>query len=220
MILYLDQNYASRMAKHLLGQKGHEAFGGLFLALKGKALAPPSPFHVLETLYPARGPEEKAGYLLPALVEVFAALSQGYWVRPWQEIAKRQEKGLYLEDFLWRGGNWETPADLSPFEGLLQSLPEDPAEAKAWALEEIRRRTGLKEVPFVRLLAGLLAESQRDRRRKPRPSDLLDFVMAATVYPYVDLLLTDRYLRNLLGKKAVGGRRKEVETLVQSLKGE
>jgi hypothetical protein len=44
--------------------------------------------------------------------------------------------------------------------------------------------------------------------------------MAATVYPYVDRLLTDRYLRNLLGKKAVGGRRKEVEALLLSLKGE
>jgi len=192
VIVYLDQNYASRMAKHLLGQPGHEAFGRLFLALKGRALAPPSPFHVLETLYPARGPKEKAGYLLPALMEVF----------------------------LWPGGDWETPADLSPFAGLLQGLPEDPLEARAWALEEIQRRTGLREVPFTRLLATLLAESRKDKSRKPRPSDLLDFVMAATVYPYVDRLLTDRYLRNLLGKKAVGGRRKEVEALLLSLKGE
>ena len=220
MIVYLDQNYASRMAKHLLGQPGHEAFGRLFLELKGRALAPPSPFHVLETLYPARGPKEKAGYLLPALMEVFSALSGGLWVRPWQEIAKRQERGLYLEDFLWPRGDWETPADLSPFAGLLQGLPEDPLEARAWALEEIQRRTGLREVPFTRLLATLLAESRKDKSRKPRPSDLLDFVMAATVYPYVDRLLTDRYLRNLLGKKAVGGRRKEVEALLLSLKGE
>lgn len=75
-------------------------------------------------------------------------------------------------------------------------------------------------MPFTRLLATLLAESRKDKSRKPRPSDLLDFVMAATVYPYVDRLLTDRYLRNLLGKKAVGGRRKEVEALLLSLKGE
>lgn len=54
MLVYLDQNHASRMAKHLLGQRGHEAFGRLFQALRGKALAPPSPFHVLETLYPQR----------------------------------------------------------------------------------------------------------------------------------------------------------------------
>ena len=222
MIVYLDQNHASRMAKHLLGQRGHEAFGRLFLALRGKALAPPSPFHVLETLHPVRGPEEKVGYLLPALQEVFGTLSQGYWVRPWQEIAKRQERGLYREDFLWQGGSWEAPADLAPFQGLPESLPEDLPlpQLKAWAEAEIRRRTGLKAVPFVRLLAHLLAQSRKDKARKPRPSDLLDFVMAATVYPYVDLLLTDRYLRNLLGAKAVGGRWKEVEALLLSLKGE
>jgi len=39
--------------------------------------------------------------------------------------------------------------------------------------------------------------------------------MAATVYPYVDLLLTDRYLRGLLPGKSVGGRRREVMALVQ-----
>lgn len=101
------------MAKHLLGQRGHEVFGKLHLALRGKALAPPSPFHVLETLYPIQGPEEKAGYLLPALQDLFSELSQGYWVRPWQEVAVRQERGLSREDFLWRGGSWESPADLS-----------------------------------------------------------------------------------------------------------
>lgn len=221
MLLYLDQNYASRMAKHLLGQRGHEAFGRLFLALRGKALAPPSPFHVLETLHPVRGPKEKAGYLLPALEEVFSTLSEGYWVRPWEEIAKRQERGLYREDFLWRGGSWEAPADLSPFQGLLEGLPPLPEKAlEAWAREEIRRRTGLKEVPFVRLLARLVAQSRKDPRRKPRPSDLLDFVMAATVHPYVDLLLTDRYLKNLLQERVAGGRKKEVEALARSLGGE
>lgn len=221
MLVYLDQNYASRMAKHLLGQRGHEAFGRLFRAMRGKALAPPSPFHVLETLHPIRGPEEKAGYLLPALREVFGALSQGYWVRPWQEVAARQARGLFREDLLWRGGGWETPADLSPFQGLpalLQGLPY--GEALEAALREIRARTGLREVPFVRLLAGLLARMASDPGRRPRPSDLLDAVMAATVYPYVDLLLTDRYLRNLLPERSVGGRQKEVEALVRRFAGE
>ncbi|GGM96528.1 hypothetical protein GCM10007092_07670 [Thermus composti] len=221
MLVYLDQNHASRMAKHLLGQRGHEAFGKLFQALKGKALAPPSPFHVLETLYPQRGPEEKAGYLLPALKEVFAALSEGYWVRPWQEVAWRQGRGLYREDLLWRGGDWETPADLSPFLGLPEKLRGLPyPEARERAIREIQGRTGLKEVPFTRLLAHLLARMQSDLTRKPRPSDLLDAVMAATVYPYVDLLLTDRYLRNLLPERSVGGRQKEVEALVRRLGGE
>lgn len=215
MLVYLDQNYASRMAKHLLGQRGHEVFGQLFHVLKGQVLAPPSPFHVLETLHPIRGPEEKAGYLLPALKEVFAALSQGFWVRPWQEVAQRQVRGLFREDLLWTGGNWETPADLSPFLGLLEALRGLPyREALEGALREIQSRTGLKEVPFVRLLANLLARMAADSNRKPRPSDLLDAVMAATVYPYADLLLTDRYLRNLLPERSVGGRQKEVQALV------
>ncbi|VCU53195.1 hypothetical protein TTHN1_00957 [Thermus thermophilus] len=221
MLVYLDQNHASRMAKHLLGQRGHEAFGRLFLALKGRAIAPPSPFHVLETLFPQRGPEEKAGYLLPALKEVFAALSGGYWVRPWQEVAARQRRGLHREDLLSQEGSWEAPADLSPFKGLPEALRGLPyGEAHALALREIRERTGLEEVPFVRLLARLLARMASDLQRKPRPSDLLDAVMAATVYPYVDLLLTDRYLRGLLPEKSVGGRRKEVEALVRRLEGE
>ncbi len=221
MLVYLDQNHASRMAKHLLGQRGHEPFGRLLQALRGKALAPPSPFHVLETLYPQRGPEEKAGYLLPALKEVFAALSGGYWVRPWPEVGVRQEKGLYREDLLSEEGSWEVPADLSPFQGLPEALRGLPyGEAHALALREVRARTGLKEVPLVRLLAHLLARMASDPHRKPRPSDLLDAVMAATVYPYVDLLLTDRYLRNLLPERSVGGRRREVEALVRRLQGE
>ncbi|WP_243094655.1 hypothetical protein [Thermus thalpophilus] len=221
MLVYLDQNYASRMAKHLLGQPGHEAFGRLYEALKGKALAPPSPFHVLETLHPQRGPEEKVGYLLPALKAVFGELSHGYWVRPWPEVAWRQGRGLYREDLLWRGGSWEEPADLSPFLGLPEGLRGLPfLEAQETARREILARTGLKEVPFVRLLAELLARMATDPTRKPRPSDLLDAVMAATVYPYVDLLLTDRYLRNLLPQKSVGGRQKEVEALVRRLGGE
>ncbi|GAB5602022.1 hypothetical protein FJNA_05470 [Thermus sp. FJN-A] len=215
MLVYLDQNYASRMAKHLLGQRGHEPFGRLFQALKGKVLAPPSPFHVLETLHPVRGPEEKAGYLLPVLQEVFAALGGGLWVRPWQEVAARQARGLFREDLLWTGGSWASPADLGPFQGLLEALRGLPyREAAETALREVKGRTGLGEVPFVRLLAHLLARMASDLHRKPRPSDLLDAVMAATVYPYVDLLLTDRYLRNLLPQKSVGGRRKEVEALV------
>ncbi|MFN4070704.1 MAG: hypothetical protein ACK4HT_03960 [Thermus caldifontis] len=216
MLVYLDQNYASRMAKHLLGQRGHEVFGEVYLALRGKALAPPSPFHVLETLYPIRGPAEKAGYLLPALERLFAELSQGYWVRPWQEVAVRQEGGLSREDLLWRGGSWEAPADLSPFRGLSESLRGlSYREALEEALKEIKARTGLREVPFVRLLAELLARMASDLSRKPRPSDLLDAVMAATLYPYVDLLLTDRYLRGLLPGRSVGGRRREVEALVR-----
>ena len=214
MLVYLDQNYASRMAKHLLGQKGHEAFGDLFLALKGKALAPPSPFHVLETLHPSRGPAEKAGYLLPALKWVFAELSQGYWVRPWLEVAFRQRRGVYREDLLWRGGSWEEAADLSPLLGIGEGLEGPLAEREEVVKRRLMERTGLKEVPFVRLFAWLVAQDSLNTARKKRPSDLLDFTMAATLLPYVDLLLTDRYLRALLGEKAVGGRKKEVQALL------
>lgn len=56
----------------------------------------------------------------------------------------------------------------------------------------------------MRLLARLLARMASDLQRKPRPSDLLDAVMAATVYPYVDLLLTDRYLRASSPRRAWG----------------
>ncbi len=217
-LVYLDQNYASRIAKHLLGQKGHEAFGRLYRALRGRVLAPPSPFHILETLYPVRGPEEKAGYLLPVLKAVFQELGQGYWVRPWLEVAHLQAKGWGLEALLWRGGDWTTPADLSPLEGLLEGLRGlPPKEAREEALREVLRRTGLPPVPLLRLLAELLARVATDPTRRPRPSDPLDLVMAATVYPYVDLLLTDRYVRNLLPEKSYGGRQKEVETLVKAL---
>jgi len=126
LLVYLDQNHASRMAKHRLGQRGHEAFGELYLALKGRVLAPPSPFHVLETLFPIRGPEEKAGYLLPALQDLFSELSQGYWVRPWQEVAVRQERGLSREDFLWRGGKLGGPRRPLPLPGPARG-PEGPA---------------------------------------------------------------------------------------------
>ena len=217
MLVYLDQNYASRMAKHLLGQGGHELFGRLFLALKGKALAPPSPFHVLETLHPIRGPGDKAGYLLPALKSVFAELSQGFWVRPWLEVAFRQARGIHRSDLLWKGGSWEEAADLSPLLGIEEGLEGPLLEREETVKKRLRERTGLKEVPFVRLFAHLLAKDSLNLARRKRPSDLLDFTMAATLLPYVDLLLTDRYLRGLLGEKTVGGRRKEVQALLDSL---
>ncbi|KGQ21863.1 hypothetical protein [Thermus filiformis] len=243
MLVYLDQNYASRMAKHLLGQKGHVAsrsehlgaFGRLFLALRGSALAPPSPFYhpslacaklgapvkpfpgLLGGPHPRQGPEEKAGYLLPALKRVFGELSQGYWVRPWLEVAFRQTRGVYREDLLWRKGSWEEAADLSPLQGLEEGLEGPLAEREERVKQRLMERTGLKEVPFVRLFARLLAQDSLNAARKKRPSDLLDFAMAATLYPYVDLLLTDRYLRALLGPRAVGGRKKEVEALLAHL---
>src|SRR5690606_2719650 len=58
LLLYLDQNYASRVAKILIGQASHEAFGEVHEALVRaterhaggtgpEVCVPPSPFHVL-----------------------------------------------------------------------------------------------------------------------------------------------------------------------------
>lgn len=70
MLLYLDQNYASRIAKFLLGQTSHDHFGTLLKALEGRdVLIPPSPFHVLEL---------RGGYLLPVFKTFYARFSEGY----------------------------------------------------------------------------------------------------------------------------------------------
>ncbi|MGQ9510940.1 MAG: hypothetical protein ACUVS9_03395 [Thermaceae bacterium] len=134
------------------------------------------------------------------------------WVRPWLEVAFRQARGLYREDLLWEGGSWDEPADLSLLQGLGEGLEGPLAEREETVKRRLLERTGLKEVPFVRLFARLLALDSLNLARRKKPSDLLDF----TLLPYVDLLLTDRYLRNLLARegRVVGGRKREVETLL------
>jgi hypothetical protein len=197
VLVYLDQNHASRVAKFLLGQRAHAAFGELHRALREtKPLIPPSPFHALET---------RGGYLLPTLQEIFAEFSGGHWVRPYQEVVARQVRrgGLDREDLLHRGGSWSTPATLEPLEDLLE-LPLggtllDRRSAVREALADAFAVTPPQaRLPFFDLLARLVAFRSLDDERLEHPSDLTDLVMAATVAPYVDALATDRYLAEML----------------------
>lgn len=224
MIVYLDQNYASRIAKHLLALPGQEAFGEVWaalLALGGRAVVPPSPFHVLEL---------HGGYLLPTFRRMFARVSGGWWVRPWADVVRRQVErgGLDREDFLWRRGSWEEPADLAPLWGLLDlelegDFYQRAAAARGWA----RRRLGLgraaEAAPFFDLLGRLVAFRSLERTREERASDLPDVVMAATVVPYADAIATDRYLREALVRvgaevRVWSGRTGEVRALARWLR--
>ncbi|MFW5899479.1 MAG: hypothetical protein ACOCUN_03315 [Jiangellaceae bacterium] len=199
MLVYLDQNYASRVAKYLRRQPGHAAFGQAYRALEEAApLVPPSPFHVLET---------RGGYLLPTLRTVFARFSRGWWVRPYQDVVRRQavrDGEVAHDDLLTRHGDWSVPATLDPLDDLLDLPLEGDATARRRAVRHVvAARFALREgraeqMPFVRLLARMVAFRTLDDERAPRPSDLTDLVMAATVAPYVDVLATDRYVRETL----------------------
>lgn len=206
LLVYLDQNHASRVAKYLLGQPGHDAFGPLYRALRSAAVvAPASPFHVLET---------RGGYLLPTLQGLFAQVSSGWWVRPWREVLARQlgEGPGGPEQLLCRGGDWELAAELEPLPGLEhESLPRAPFAARERARELLAERLeldpdALARAPFARTLVRLLALRAEDRERLPRDSDLADLVMAATVTPYARAVGTDRYLRELLDRCGVEAR--------------
>ncbi len=200
MLVYLDQNYASRIAKYVRGQSSHEAFGEVHRALSDAGpVVPPSPFHVLET---------RGGYLLPTLQLLFDRFSSGTWVRPWQEVVRRQalRGALDRSDLLTSSGDWETPATLTPLTFLLDVPLEGTVVARrrtirAWAAQwldvPVRDARGL---PFFDLLARLVAFRSVDEERVDRPSDLTDLVMAATVAPYVDALATDRYVSEILGR--------------------
>ncbi len=223
MLLYLDQNYASRIAKFLLGQRGQEHFGTLYEALLSRDLiVPPSPFHVLEL---------REGYLLPTFKSFFADFSRGYWVRPWQEVLQGQVEhgGLELEDLLSPEGSWERAADLGPLEDILDLDLQGSFLERSWrAKDELCQLLGKHEthgysLPFVRLLSRLLAFRSLEAERYARPSDLTDLVMAATVGPYVDVLATDRYVREIMQRvgyegQVYSGRRHEVLRLVAMLK--
>jgi len=200
VLVYLDQNHASRIAKYLRGQPSHEAFGEAYRALHDlDPIVPPSPFHVLET---------RGGYLLPTLRTLFGRLSRGTWVRPWQEVVRRQalRGALDRADLLTASGDWETPATLDPLGPLLDvplagTMFARRRTVRGWAAlwldVPLRDARGL---PFFDLLARLVAFRSVDEERAGRPSDLTDLVMAATVAPYVDALATDRYVAEVLGR--------------------
>jgi len=225
-IVYLDQNYASRIAKFLLGLPHNEVFGVFWRELlagvrAGLWIAPPSPFHALEL---------HGGYLLPTFRQLFAQVSGGYWVRPWQEVVRRQAArgGLVREDFLTRDGSWDRPADLAPLWDLLDLELSGSFHRRAMiAAEAIARRLGLGPagagLPFVRVLARLLAFRSQETARRERLADLVDLVMAATVRPYAQALGTDRFLREALartghGRAVFSGRAAEVRAFADWLR--
>lgn len=205
MLIYLDQNYASRVAKFLRRQRGHAAFGDVYRALCEVApLVPPSPFHVLET---------RGGYLLPTLQVLFARFSRGWWVRPYQDVVRRQlrRRALASGDLLTRHGDWAHPATLDPLSDLLQvRVDGDYLQRMVQVRQVVAARFEVSDAlagrtPFFRLLARLVAFRGLDDERVGRPSDLTDLVMAATVAPYVRALATDRYLRETLQRVGHGG---------------
>lgn len=232
VLLYLDQNYASRIAKHQLGQPSHAEFGFLLAALRSAgAICPPSGFHVLETRYPTRERDpDKRAYLLPALQALFAELSGGRWVRPWPEVLARQaERGPTVDraDFLTGGEHWDDPEDVSLTASLAAREFSGPFEERAWqataaVLDCLNLPRNAERLPFVQVLARLLALRSLERYRQAPQSDLADLLMAATVRPYVDVLATDRYVRESLsrvgwGKGVWGGRSREVADLAHHL---
>ncbi len=225
-LVYLDQNYASRISKFLLGLPHNGVFGEAWSALlaaarAGQILAPPSPFHVLEL---------HGGYLLPTFRAIFSRLSGGYWVRPWQEVVRRQAKrgGVALEDFLTDRGDWDRPADLWPLWDLLDLELSGSFYRRAELVAGfVSDRLGLGErgasLPFVRILSRLLAFRSMERTRHERLSDLVDVLMAATVWPYADILATDRYLKEALRRVGYGagvfsGRSRDVLELAERLR--
>jgi hypothetical protein len=200
VLVYLDQNYASRIAKHVLGQTSHQAFGEVLAALRAAgAQAPPSPFHVLET---------RGGYLLPTLKELFGELAGGRWVRPWQEVVRRQAEwgARSRDDLLTAEGSWDAAATLDPLGDLLDvPLHGSVVRRRVAARDAIAMRLELsadraRSLPFAELLARLLAFRSADAGRADQPGDLTDLIMGATVGPYVDALATDRYLAEILGR--------------------
>jgi hypothetical protein len=215
VLVHLDQNYASRIAKYLRGQASHAHFGEVLAALRSAgACAPASPFHVLE----ARG-----GYLVPTLRTLFAEVSGGWWIRPWQDVVRRQAArgAVDRDDLLTRTGDWGTPATLAPVEDLLELAPSGPDHARRQRLVAVLadrlelRVEDLVAAPSIDLLTRLVVFRASDEERADRPSDLTDLVMAATVAPYVDALATDRYLAEMLRRvghrvPAFSGRRPDV----------
>ena len=200
VLVYLDQNYASRVAKFLIGQTSHAAFGEVHGALReARACVPASPFHVLET---------RGGYLLPTLETLFADLSGGAWLRPWQEVARRQARRgcLDADDLLTAYGDWEAAATLDPLEDLLEvPLQGGFLRRRLTIRDHVAERFGLapdaaRSLPFFDLLARMVAFRSTDEERIDRPSDLTDLLMAATVAPYVDALATDRYVAEMLAR--------------------
>jgi hypothetical protein len=136
-----------------------------------------------------------------------------------------QRRELNLDDLLTREGSWEEVADVRPLEGILRLELTGGFLERSWQAKDLLcEQLGLAvpTPPFVQLLVRLLAFRSLEQGRYTRPSDLLDLVMAATVGPYVDVLASDRYLREVMERvgyrgRVYSGRRHEVQQLATDL---
>lgn len=209
-LLYLDQNYASRIAKYLLHQPDQEPFDRLYHRLLTlDIVVPPSPFHVFEL---------RGGYLTPPFHFFFEDLRKGFFVRPWEDILQAQIDRLTAdpsacavvrEDFLIPRSSWEgvRPAALEPFSFLLSLHLDGPFPSRlrqagyALAMAFSIRLSDPMLLPFVRVLSHLLTWRSLNPERSPSSSDLADLVIAATVLPYVDIFATDRFVREAIVRK-------------------
>jgi hypothetical protein len=224
MLLYLDQNYTSRIAKNMLGQPNHEYFDTLFEVLQqGDCVVPPSHFHILEL---------RGGYLTPPFKDIFSRLSHGKWVRPWQDILANQRvhQSIKTEDFLCDAEPhfWDQPASLSPLEDIV-TLPLEGSITNRvkQSLSATSSRLGIpteeaEALPFFQTLSALLGFRSLNTERRPHDSDLADLLIAATVLPYVDVFATDRFVREALDRMGLGegvysARKPDVEKLTTSL---
>lgn len=61
------------------------------------------------------------------------------------------------------------------------------------------KRSGIdQDLPFFRIIPGIMAVYRNDRQRRFKPNDLFDFYHAASALPYSQLYLTETSMRHLL----------------------
>lgn len=70
-----------------------------------------------------------------------------------------------------------------------------------WIRTAFRENRVGTELPYFRIIPGILTAFELDRARKYRRNDLTDFFNAATALPFCDIYLTERSFRHLLTTK-------------------
>ncbi|HET6762888.1 MAG TPA: hypothetical protein VFH27_04425 [Longimicrobiaceae bacterium] len=75
------------------------------------------------------------------------------------------------------------------------------APVSDWIRMSFRENRVGTELPYFRILPGILTALRLDRARKYRRNDVTDFFNAATALPYCDLYLTESSFRHLLTTK-------------------
>ncbi len=125
------------------------------------------------------------------------------------EDARRAEEDYYVHEL--HSGPYEramqgfTRADPQAILGsgwieasTVQAMYAD-VDPKPEGFEQFLKSPELRQIPMISILCRIYAWIGTDgRERRPKPSDLYDFRMAATVLPYVDILCTDAFLRSLV----------------------